>query len=195
MTLLSIVMILVLITDPIGSISSFEDALAHIKGPQRKAIIVREMLFALGVMVFFNFIGEVILDIFKLSETTVRLTSGIILFLGALRILFPPADEEGLASDEGTPFIVPLAIPTIASPALLATIMLFAHIIPGNAIMLSAIGISWLISVTILLSSGLLKRVIGKSGLMACERLMGMVLILLAIQRFMDGIDSFIRNL
>lgn len=193
MTLLSIVLILVLITDPIGSISSFEEALSHIKGPRKKAILIREMLFALAVMVLFNFIGEVILDIFKLSETTVRLTSGIILFLGALRILFPPADEE-LSTDDSTPFIVPLAIPTIASPALLATIMLFAHIIPGNQMMLTAIGLSWLISITILLSSGLLKRMIGKNGLMACERLMGMILILLAIQRFMDGIDSFIRN-
>ncbi|NGX43736.1 MAG: hypothetical protein K940chlam7_02036 [Chlamydiae bacterium] len=195
MSLLSISLVLFLIMDPIGNVSSFLFMVRGIEPKRQAQILVREMLIALLTMMAFNFLGEYIFNLLELSETTVRISSGVILFLVALQILFPTLDgyRENLPQEE--PFIIPLAIPLIAGPSLLATIMLYAHMEESQPLMLGAILIAWAAAVAVLLSSRYLFRALGPNGLMACEKLMGMVLILLAIQRFLDGIYQFIADL
>lgn len=194
MNMLSISLVLFLIMDPIGNVSSFLSMVKGIEPKKQSKIVFREMLIALFFMVCFNYFGEVIFDWLSISETTVRLTSGLILFLVALQILFPHMKgiRDKLPQEE--PFIIPLAIPLIAGPSLLATIMLYAHMEESQPIMLLSILIAWAAAVVVLLSSRFLQRVLGSNGLMACERLMGMVLVLLAIQRFLDGIQQFVVN-
>lgn len=191
MTLFNITLTLLLIMDPIGNLSSYL-SLAQGLDPKRQSwIIFREMFIALAVMLFFNYLGEYIFNFLDLSETTVRLSSGVILFLIAIKILFTATDSPRANLPKGEPFIFPLAIPLITGPALMATIMLYAHLEPLQSIMIIAILIAWFLSVLIFLLASPIKRILGNNGLMACERLIGMVLVLVAVQRFLEGILLF----
>lgn len=194
MNLFSLSVILFLIMDPIGNISSFLSLLKDLPKQRRRAIIIREMLIALAAMVAFNFLGEYIFQVLDINETTIRIASGVILFLVAIKILFPSVDSLRANLPSGEPFITPLAIPLIAGPSLLATIMLFARLEPSQPLMLSAIFISWFMAVAVLLLGSRLQKALGTNGLMACERLMGMVLVMLAIQRFAEGLQHFVKT-
>jgi multiple antibiotic resistance protein len=193
MSFFNLIIILFLIMDPIGNISSFIDQLKEIAPPKRKMVILREMLIALAVMVVFNFLGELIFQVINVSETTVRISSGVILFLISIKILFPSTDSLRANLPPGEPFVSPLAIPLIAGPSLLATIMLFAKL-TSQTYLLGAILIAWLLAVGTLLAGPLLQRFLGNNGLIACERLMGMLLAMLAIQRFLEGIQQFVKS-
>jgi len=193
MNLFSLTIILFLIMDPVGNISSFLKLLNDRPKERRRKIVIREMLIALAVMVAFNFLGEYIFYVLDISQSTLILTSGAILFLVAIKILFPSVDSLRANLPPGEPFISPLAVHLIAGPSLLATIMLFSSSTPPS-ITLCAILMAWLMAVAVLLDGGRLQRMVGSNGLMACERLMGMVLIMLAIQRFSEGIQLFVKN-
>lgn len=193
MSLIYLTVVLFLIMDPVGNISTFNTLLKEIPPQRRRMIIIREMLIALAAMILFNFFGEFIFNTINVSETTLRLTSGVILFLVAIKILFPSVDSPRANLPTGEPFVTPLAIPLIAGPSLLATIMLFAHLVPSNIVMLGAILLAWGLAVVVLLFGATLQRILTSNGLMACERLMGMVLILLAIQRFLEGVQQFVK--
>lgn len=194
MSLISIVLVLFLIMDPIGSISSLLYMIQDLPRKRQVYIIIREMAIALIAMLIFNYIGEYIFNYLQITETTVRLSSGLILFLTAIKILFPAIDSIRANIPKEEPFVTPLAIPLIAGPSLLATIMLYAHIETHQCPMLFGILIAWFLSLIVLLSANFLQKTLGKNGLMACERLMGMVLVLLAVQRFMEGITLFYNN-
>ncbi len=191
MTLFSVALVLFLIMDPIGNIGSYLGLVNDLPKKRKMWVVVREMLIALAFMILFNYIGEYIFALLGLSEATVSLSSGVILFLVAVKILFPATDSIRANLPRGEPFIIPLAIPLIAGPSLLATIMLYAHLEPSQPIMLAAIVLAWLAAIAVLLLSEPLQRILGKNGLVACERLMGMVLVLIAVQRFMEGILLF----
>jgi len=191
MSLFSITLTLFLIMDPIGNLSTFHSMVKGLNPKRQYFIIIREMLIALGVMLLFNYLGEFIFNLLDLSETTVRLSSGLILFLIAIKILFTANDSPRANLPKGEPFIFPLAVPLIAGPALMATIMLYAHLEQLQSIMLLAIFIAWSLSVSIFFFTGPIKSLLGMNGLMASERLIGMVLVLIAVQRFLEGILLF----
>jgi multiple antibiotic resistance protein len=180
--------------DSIGNVSYFLEILKDIDPKRQKMIIIREMLIALVTMILFYFIGNFLLEQLEVSETTVRVASGVILFLVAIKILYPstPSLRASLRM-EGEPFIVPMAIPLIAGPSVLATIMLYAHDDELSKYVLPAIAIAWVFSVIILLLSPYLEKFLGKNGLTAFERLLGMVLVLLSIQRLLEGIQLFTK--
>jgi multiple antibiotic resistance protein len=188
MSLFSVALVLFLIMDPIGNLSSYLSMVKELDPKRQNWIIFREMLIALLIMIGFNYLGEYIFNILDLSETTVRLSSGVILFLIAIKILFTASDSPRANLPKGEPFIFPFAVPLIAGPALMATIMLYAHLEPYQSVMIFAILIAWFFSVLIFLFARPIKRVLGINGLMACERLIGMVLVLIAVQRFLEGI-------
>lgn len=191
MPLFSITLVLLFIIDPIGNISSYLSLVKELRPNRQKWIIMREMLIALLVMILFNYVGEYIFDFLGLSETTVYISSGVILFLIAIKILFTSEDSPRAHLPQGEPFIFPLAVPLIAGPALLATLMLYARIEPSESLMLKAIVIAWFLSVCILYFAKPIQTILGKNGLTACERLTGMVLVLIAVQRFLEGILLF----
>ena len=194
MNIFSYALVLFLIMDPIGNTSSFLKMTKGIPFKKQNRVLVREMLIALFVMFAFSLLGEVIFNVLSISETTVRLTSGDILFLVSIQILFPTLNSIRAKVEEEEPFITPLAIPLIAGPSLLATIILFSHIEMNPYTMPISILAAWLVSVIILLNSSLMERVFTKNGLVALERLMGMILVLLAIQRLLDGLQQFISS-
>jgi multiple antibiotic resistance protein len=191
MSLFSITLVLLLIMDPLGNINSYLSLVNGLPATRQKFIVIREMCIALAIMMLFNFVGEHIFDFLDLSETTVRLSSGVILFLIAIKILFTSSDNPRANLPEGEPFIFPIAVPLIAGPALLATIMLYAHLEHTESIMFGAILIAWFLAILILVCGKQIKKVLGQNGLVACERLIGMVLVLIAIQRMLEGVILF----
>lgn len=194
MSLFSIALVLFFIMDPIGNVASFLSVLAPYDAKKRRFIVLREMFIALAIMMVFNFFGEFIFQFLEISETTVRLSSGVILFLIALSVIFPGPTAIRLKLPKVEPFIIPLAVPLISGPALSATIMLYAHLEPSYAVMFGAIVLAWFASLIILLFAPEMKRFFGTGGLVAAEKLMGMILILIAVQRFMDGVTSFLND-
>lgn len=191
MTLFTTALVLFFIMDPMGNISTFLKILEPFDARRRNLIIFREMLIVLAIMLFFSFFGEFFITFLQISETTVRLSSGVILFLIALTIIFPGMRNVRASLPKVEPFIIPLAVPLIAGPALIATIMLFAHLQPRPSTMIAAIFISWFCALVILLFATQLKNLLRNNGLIAFEKLMGMILILISVQRFMDGVHSF----
>ena len=193
MSLLTITLTLLLIMDPVGNIYSFLELTRDLDPRKRKKIVLREMFIALGVILLFNLMGEFLFSFLELKEESVRLASGIILFLIAIKILFPSASSWRANLPQGEPFVVPLAIPLIAGPSLLATVLLFGHMESCKPMMWTSILLAWMIASIILLLGPWLYRLLGKNGLIACERLLAMVLVMLAIQRFMEGIQQFLQ--
>ncbi len=188
MTLVTLTLILFLIMDPVGHIKGFIECLKHIEPKRQKFIIWREMFIALGFMLAFNLLGEFIFNLLAISDTTVYLASGLILFIIAIKIIFGNTEREDTNGLTGEPFVVPLAVPMIAGPALLATIMLYADTETRMWPMLVAILLAWLASSIILINSRRILGLLGSSGITACEKLMGMVLVLISVQRLSEGI-------
>lgn len=194
MKLFSAVMTLFLIMDPLGNIPLFLSALKDVRPERQRRVLVREILFAYVVLLVFVFLGKYILQLLGLQQETISVAGGIVLFLIAVRMIFPP--ERGSLADapEGEPFVVPLAIPLIAGPSTLAALLLLQQSDPtGTLQLLLALTIAWALSAIILLSSTFLYRLLRQRGLIAMERLMGMLLVMLAVQMFMNGVAKFLR--
>lgn len=191
MTILSAAVLLFLVLDPFGNLPFFVAALARVDEARRLRVLVRELLVALGVLVVVLFAGRVLLRLLGISEPSLTIAGGIILFLIALRMIFPGASlaEEGI---EGEPFIVPLAIPYVAGPSAMASVLFIMNRDPHRwPEWLAALLLAWGATGSILLAAGALSRFLGKRGLVAVERLMGMVLTALAVQMFLSGVSRF----
>lgn len=194
-TILTISLILFLIMNPIGQINDFIKCIKDLDHRRQQYILRRELLIALGVLIFFDFVGEQIFSLLHISNITVRLVLGIILFLSAVKILFPHPHHERMRVPEGEPLLVPIAIPMIAGPALIATVMLYASAEANPLTTLFAISIAWGLGVLVVLNSQKLKSLFGLNGITALEKLMGMILVLISVQSFMEGISMFYRSL
>lgn len=195
MTLWSIAFSLFLLMDSVGNIPFYISFLKGINPHRQRVIIVRELLIALGIIVLFAFIGEALMAFLKVSQDTVQIGGGIILFLLCLKMIFPSNIESlnGLPNTS-EPFIVPLAVPLVAGPAVLASVMIYARQEASYFIMLGAILIAWIASLLILLSSSRLEKILGWRGILAVERLMGLILTLIAIQMFLNGVSGFVAH-
>jgi MarC family membrane protein len=195
MTLLSIAFSLFLLMDPIGNIPLYISFLKKLDPHRQRWVIFREMMVALIIIIFFNFLGDGLMHFLSVSEDTIQIAGGIILFLICLKMIFPPthSDSESLPHD-AEPFIVPLAVPLIAGPSVLAAVMIYAKQEANDWIMVGAILLAWAASLIILLASSLLQKVLGWRGIAAIERLMGLILTLIAVQMFLTGMSHFIER-
>ena len=193
MSTLSAGILLFLIMDPLGNIPLFLSLLRNVRKERRRLVLVRELLIALVVLFAFLFCGQYLLHLLQLKQESVSIAGGIVLFLIGIRMIFPP--QEGIFGDaEGEPFIVPMAIPAVAGPSTMAAVMLLANSNPGRTADWSmALFLAWLATAFILLSSTYLFRWLGTSVLTALERLMGMLLVALSVQMFLDGVVAYVR--
>lgn len=195
MRLFSVVLTLILIMDPLGNIPLFLSVLKNVAPERRRRILVREILFAYIALLTFLFLGKYLLHLLHLQQETISIAGGIVLFLIALRMIFPP--EGGVLGEtlDGEPFVVPLAIPLIAGPSTLAALLLFQQSgLSSTGELALGVTIAWGLSAIILLSSTSLYRLLRQRGLIAVERLMGMLLVMIAVQMFMNGIARFLKR-
>lgn len=194
MTVLSAALLLFLILDPLGNIPVFLSVLKPLAPKRQRLVLVRELLIALGVLMGFLWAGKYALDLMHLRQESVQIAGGIVLFLIGIRMIFPR--PEGLMGElpGGEPFIVPLAIPLVAGPSGMAAVMLMGSNEPGRLWDWSlALMIAWGATAVILFSATVLYKWMGRSTLIAIERLMGMLLVAISVQMFLDGIGTYLN--
>ncbi|MDH4449805.1 MAG: MarC family protein [Rhodoferax sp.] len=193
-TFASATILLILITDPIGNIPIFANALKHVAPERRPKVILREILIAFALLLTFMFVGESFLRVMNLSELSLQIGGGVILFLIALRMVFPPiaAAETEIKTE---PLIVPLAIPAVAGPSALATVLLLVSQQPDRRMeWIGALCVTMLVSAVVLVSAERIQRMIGDRLVVAAERLMGLVLVSVAIEMMLRGIKTFVQQ-
>ncbi|MGI9275877.1 MAG: YhgN family NAAT transporter [Endozoicomonas sp.] len=194
MDIYSTAILLFLIMDPLGNMPIFISILKTVPEERRNKVLVRELLIALVVLLVFLFSGDVLLSTLNLRHEAVSIAGAIILFLIAIKMIFPPARGGGIMGDnlDGEPFVVPMAIPLIAGPSILAALILIANQNPGqDSELVTSVLIAWAVSATILMFSNKIMKLLGNRGVFAIERLMGMILVMLSVQMFMDGITKY----
>ena len=196
MEILSAGLTLLLIMDPLGNIPVFLSVLKTVENESRKRkILIRELLIALIVLLVFLLVGHYLSKLLNLRPEALHIAGGmIVLFLISLRMIFPT--EKSILGDlpEGEPFVVPLAVPLLAGPSTLAMLILLVRSQPDRIFdwLIAVIGGWPVTSLMIMLSSYKLYKLLGKRGLIAVERLMGMVLVAISVQMLLDGITTYL---
>lgn len=193
MTILSAALLLFLVMDPLGNIPLFMTTLKKVEVSRQRKVVLRELGFALVILTAFLFLGQYLLQALHLTQTALTTAGGIILMIIALKMIFP-SDHASLQQDvEGEPFIVPLAIPYVAGPSAMATALLLMSNDPSRWFdWLLAVFLAWFVSALIIYFSSYFARFLGEKGLIAIERLMGMLLITVAVQMLLSGIADFV---
>ena len=188
--------LLFLTMDPLGNIPIFLSVLENVAPERRTRVVLRELLLALIILLLFLFFGSNILSAMHLSQQSIQVAGGIILFLISIKMVFPVQRTMQIEEDiEGEPLLVPLAIPMVAGPSAIATLLIISNEQPDRMLDWTiAVMIAWLGTVIILLPAAWLKKVLGKRGLIATERLMGMLLVAIAVQMFLEGVAGFLKN-
>lgn len=189
--------LLVLVTDPFGNVPIFASALNHVAPERRWRVVVRECAIAFSLLLVFMFFGRNFLEALQLSEISLRIGGGVVLFLIALRMIFPqPGGIMGDMDSDSEPFIVPLAIPALAGPSALATVLLFSSNSVADMVLhvsaLSAVAVVWLV---VLLSAERMQRALGHRVMTAFERLMGLILTAMSVEMFLAGIRAYLKTL
>ena len=191
MTILSAGILLFLVMDPFGNAPVFLCVLKDVPAEKRLRSITRELLIALGVLVLFLLMGPHLLSALQISEPSLRISGGIILFIIAIKMIFNPPEEIYGKTPEGDPLIVPLAIPCLAGPSAIATVMLLTGQEPERWLeWLLALLLSWFATSLILLLSARLDKIIGERGMSALLNLMGLIQTALAVEMFIEGIRT-----
>ncbi len=191
----SAALLLFLVMDPLGNIPLFMTTLKKVEAKRQRFVVIRELLIAFAVLVGFLFLGQYLLRLLHLSETALTTAGGIILMIIALKMIFPRRDSSLEEDVEGEPFIVPLAIPYVAGPSAMATALLLMSREPARwPEWLLAVVLAWFGSAVIIYFSSYFARFFGEKGLVAIERLMGMLLITVAVQMLLNGIGEFIAR-
>ena len=183
--------LLFFVMDPFGNSPLMLTLLKDVPAQRRRFVVLRELLIALGVLLLFLFVGQDILGFLGLQRQSVAIAGGIVLGVIGLRMVFPR--PEGVMGKQlgGEPFIVPLAIPLIAGPSAMAMVILMARTEPeALGKWVSALLIAWGATAAVLLTAPVLYRVLRERGLIAIERLMGMLLIMLAVQLVVNGVTA-----
>ncbi len=193
MSLLSATVLLFLVLDPFGNIPFFLLVLKEVPENQRGRVIIREMLVALLVLVVFLFGGQHLMNVLQISEPSLSIAGGIVLFLIAIQMLFGGYEKTFSDDNRREPFVFPLAVPAIAGPSALATILLLMGREPARWLeWLAALLLAWLFTGLIVLTSSWLHRLLGGRVLLALERLMGMLLTTVAVEMFIKGVQRLL---
>lgn len=190
--ILSVALTFLLVMDPLGNVPLFITALRSVEPRRRQYVIARELLIALVIIIIFLFMGSQLLNLLHVTQPALGAAGGLILLLIAVRMIFPSPFTPLAERMDDEPFIVPLAVPYIAGPSALATEVIFINQTPDKwASLLVAIIIAWAISAVILYVSGSLVKLLGEKVMIAIERLMGMILIIISMEMLLSGVKAF----
>lgn len=193
MTTASATLTLLLLMDPLGNLGVFASVLKDVEPRRRSRVVARELVFALGFLTLFLFVGRYVFGLLELQQESVAIAGGIILLVIAFRMLFPGEDGVMGKTPGGEPFLVPLAIPMVAGPSTISLVLLLSSSEPERSFdWLLAIFGAWAAAAAILACSGKLGRLLGEAGLTALQKLMGMLLVCLAVQMLVNGIGSVV---
>ncbi len=195
-TFLSATILLIVITDPLGNIPLFISNMSKVKRERRLIVILRECGVAFLVLLFFMLFGRQMLSLLRISEETLKIAGGIILFLIAVNMIFPGSGVSvGNERVGDEPFIVPIAIPLISGPSAMVSSMLIAgsdpHRMPE---WIAALAITILVTFVVFLGSDKLRDVLGEQVISAVEKLMGLLLTAMSIEMLLSGVAAYIAQ-
>jgi multiple antibiotic resistance protein len=176
-----------------GQIPLFLAMLARFDHKRQLKIIARELTIALVLLLLFTFFGEWILKVLGISQAVIAAAGGVLLFLISLTMIFPKPQgpTEVLVAE---PIVIPLAIPVITGPGAITTVMTYAHETGRPMMVAAAAFCAWLPSLIILLMGSYIKRIMGEKGLMAIERLGGMLVCLIGLNMATNGIFRLVKE-
>ncbi len=191
MSTLSAALLLFLVLDPVGNVPLFILALKNVDPARHTRVIVREASIGLVFLLVFLFLGPGILKVLHISQSSLSIAGGTILFLIAVKMIFSGGGDVFGVSVDGEPLVVPLAVPLIAGPSAMATLTLLTARQPEEWLnWLAATILAWSVSLVILVFAPTMKRLLRDRGLVAAERLMGMILATVAVEMLLQGIRS-----
>ncbi len=183
------------IMNAIGNIPLFVALLARYHVRKQRKIILRELLIALGILLSFNYFGNMIMEMLGISQPIIGIAGGTLLFIIALGMIFPRTSDGAQPSHQHQePFIVPLATPLVAGPGGIAAVMVYSEQMHNSWLIAGIILLAWIPSLIILLLSSNIKKYLGQKGLLACQKLGGMIICLLAVQMFCSGVMTLLQE-
>jgi multiple antibiotic resistance protein len=188
---ISIALLLFIVLDPFGNLVTLNTLLRAATPARRRRIIIRESVIALAILQLFVFAGSNILHGLGLQPYTLGISGGIVLFMISLGMVFPGRrviDDQAMED----PLVVPIAMPLIAGPGAISTVILLAQNNPVRDVALS-VGLAWLVTASILTVSPFVFRLLGGRGAQALERLMGILLVMVSVQMVLNGLSAYLK--
>jgi multiple antibiotic resistance protein len=189
--MLSIALLLFIVLDPFGNLVTLNTLLRAAAPARRRRIIIRESVIALAILQLFVFAGSNILHALGLQAYTLGISGGIVLFMISLGMVFPGRrviDDQAMED----PLVVPIAMPLIAGPGAISTVILLAQNNPVRDVALS-VGLAWFVTAAILTVSPFVFRLLGSRGAQALERLMGILLVMVSVQMVLNGLSAYMK--
>ncbi|MDP3084611.1 MAG: MarC family protein [Rubrivivax sp.] len=192
-TFLSALVLLLLVLDPFGSLPIFISVLRGVDPARRTRVALREVAIAFAVLAVFMVAGQGFLAVMRLSERSLEVAGGVILLVIAMRMVFASgAEAYAVESGQGEPFIFPLAVPLLAGPSAMATVLLLASRQPDSLWhWMGALTAAMLVSGVVLLAADRIRKLLGDSMVMAIEKLMGLVLTAIAVEMILAGLKRY----
>jgi MarC family membrane protein len=189
----SALILLLLVLDPLGGLPIFISILKDVSPKRRRWVALRESAIAMAILLVFMLMGNQILHLMRLSERSLEVAGGVILLMVAIRMIFlNPSETKSDTRAPREPFIFPLAIPLMAGPSALATVLLLASRQPDRLWQWTgALVCAVLICLVVLLSASWLNKMLGESALAAMEKLMGLVLTAMAVEMILAGLKHY----
>lgn len=194
MSLFTMTISLFLILDSVGNITDFLNLIRGLPPERQRRIIIREMVIALIIMMVFQYFGAALLESLEVGPATVQIAGGLVLFLISIKMVFTSDERLFTSIDKSEPYIVPIATPMIAGPSVLATIMFYAFAEKTAFKVELAILIAWASSVVVLWLAHRFRERMSQKILMALEKLMGLILILMSVEMFLKGLRDFMSQ-
>ena len=192
-TFVSALILLLLVLDPLGSLPIFIPILRDVPKERRARVAVREVTIAFCVLLAFMFGGESFLRVMHLSERSLEVAGGVILLMVAIRMIFGAQGESVYGTQPGRePFIFPLAVPLLAGPSAMATVLLLASRQPERLFdWVGALAVAMTVSGAVLLAADRIRKLLGSSMVAAIEKLMGLVLTAIAVEMILAGLKRY----
>ena len=189
---LSAFILLLLVLDPLGSLPVFIPIMRDVPVERRRWVALREVAIAFVVLFAFMFFGDAFLRVMRLSERSLEVAGGVILLMVSIRMIFSHADGVYGTSEGKEPFIFPLAIPLLAGPSAMATVLLLASRQPERVMAwVGALSCAMAVSGVVLLLCARIRRLLGDSVVAALEKLMGLVLTAIAVEMILAGLKRY----
>lgn len=192
MQVLSLAITLFFVLDPFGNLPVVLSLLNKVDKRRHWKVVLRESLIALALLVVFYAIGPQFISLLGVDSSDLTICGGVVLGIIALRLVFPDESSSG-KEQETEPFIVPLAIPLMAGPSALATVMIMAAQSAQHPwIGLGMMSLAWLVTVVLLLLGVILGSLIPARLLVAFERLSGLLLAVISVHMIMSGVKAYL---
>jgi MarC family membrane protein len=188
----SALVLLLLVLDPFGSLPIFISVLGGVDPARRTRVALREVAIAFAVLLAFMVAGQSFLQLMRLSERSLEVAGGVILLIIAMRMIFVGGDSLYPTDSEREPFIFPLAVPLLAGPSAMATVLLLASRQPDRMLeWVGAVSAAMAVCGAVLLAADRLRRLLGASMVAAIEKLMGLVLTAIATEMILAGLKRY----